>query len=60
MLTNWINNRKLEIDRMPNWKRIAYSVGIVASIVIAVLLLSGTWEPFAVSTTPIHIAKKGQ
>lgn len=60
MLTNLKHRLAREYDEMPTWKKIAYSVGIVAAIVVAVLLLSGTWQPFAVSTTPVHIAKKGQ
>lgn len=60
MLSNLKYRLAREIDEMPTWKRIAYSVGLVAAITVAVLLLSGTWEPFAVSTGATKIANKGQ
>lgn len=58
MLSNLKYRLAREFDEMPTWKRIAYGVGIVAAIVIAVLLLSGTWEPFAVQTGATHLDKK--
>jgi hypothetical protein len=60
MLTNLKHRLSRELDEMPTWKKIAYSVGLVAAVVVAVLLLSGTWQPFAVTTGAVHIAKKGQ
>ena len=57
MLSNLQYRLAREIDEMPTWKRIAYSVGLVGAIVSAVLLLSGTWEPFAVSTGTVEVQK---
>lgn len=59
MLTNWLYNRKLEIEEMSTFKRVAYSVGIVGAVIIAVLLLGGIWEPFAVQTSTTIPKKAG-
>lgn len=59
MLSNLKYRLAREFDDMPTWKRVAYGIGIVGAIAVAVLLLSGTWEPFAVQTGASKIATKG-
>lgn len=58
IFSNLKNRLAREYDEMSSFKKIAYSIGIVASIAVAVLLLSGVWEPFAVQSSTTVIPKK--
>ena len=55
----YIKNRLVrEYTEMSNTRRIIYAVLLLASIVTVTLLLTGTWDPFAVETGSKNIVKK--
>lgn len=57
-IMNLKNRFAREIDEMSAFKRIAYPVGIVLAVVVAVLLLGGIWEPFAIQSSTTVVPKK--
>jgi uncharacterized membrane protein YiaA len=55
----YLKNRIVrEYTEMSNTRKIVYAVLLLASAITVTLLLTGTWDPFAVETGSKNIVKK--